>query len=211
MKRISHFLPVLLMVFASSVHAGEKPDPCALQWSEAAALKYNTPEFDAANKIWKECVALASEQQKMEFAASRETWAASLDKLPTGGWVFLMVSQDGIFTTFGSHRHATREGSVVSLWLRYEYRESRSLTGGANYKSVVYREMYDCSGVRSKSVSNTFYSESNLAVLGPSYTYDEAKVAWAPVIPGTLGDSLLDWACKTTPPRAQPAKAALAK
>ena len=71
--------------------------------------------------------------------------------------------------------------------------------------------MYDCAGIRSKSVSGTYYVNNNLDGAGSSYTYDETKVAWAPAIPGTIGDSLLDWACETIPPRAQPAKAAPAK
>jgi hypothetical protein len=205
MRRIFVFAPVLLIVFAASVHAGEKPDSCALQkqaWQDAIG---GTEQAKAA-EVWRACTVWAKDQQKMELAETRNTWAASLDKLPNGGWEFLMVSPDGAYAIFGSHRHATREGSVVSLWLRYEYRESQTLDGSTSYKSVVYRDMNDCAGVRSKFIASTFYGENNLGGSGTSYTHDDGKVAWAPVIPGTVGDSLLDWACKTTP-RSQAAKA----
>jgi hypothetical protein len=205
LKRIAFLAPILLLALAPSARSADAPDPCPVQkkaWQDSVG----PTEAGKTLEIWNACVALAKGPAKVDFVATRDAWAQSLDKLPNGGWEFLMVSPDGTYAIFGSHRHATREGGIVSLWDRYEFRESQPRNGGANYKSVVYREMYDCTGVRSKSVSNTYYSENNLSGVGPSYTYEEAKVAWAPVIPGTVGDSLLDWACKTTP-RAQPAKA----
>jgi hypothetical protein len=121
----------------------------------------------------------------------------STRELPDGGWVLLIVPADGTLAVFGSHRHATRRGSVATVWLRYEYR-GRQSTNGFSYKSAVERFMYDCERVAGKSVSSTFYSENNLGEAGQSYVYDEGKVAWTPVIPGTVGESLLEWACKTT-------------
>ena len=95
----------------------------------------------------------------------------------------------------------------MSLWLRYQYRDQQKINGYSNVKSAVERDMYDCARVRSKSVSSTYYSESNIGGgTGTSISYDEAKVAWAPVIPGDRWDYLLDWACKTVPrapPKAQ--------
>lgn len=196
-----------MLAIASAVHADDKPAPCALQDKAWSDTKYGTPEYEEAKRTLQKCADLASEQKKAELEATRDTWAASLDKLPNGGWMFLMVSPDGTYAVFGSHRHATREGSVVSLWLRYEYREQQTINGYSNVKSAVERDMYDCASVRSKSVSNTYYGESNIGGgSGTSISYDEAKVAWAPVIPGTVGDYLLDWACKTVPrapPKAQ--------
>jgi hypothetical protein len=115
----------------------------------------------------------------------------------------LMVSDDGTYAVFGSRRHAIREGNVVSIWLRREYRESQS-NGAGSYKAAVERYMYDCARVASKNVAGTFYSENNLGGSGSSFTNEEKLVSWVPAIPGTLGDFLLDWACKTVP-RAQPA------
>jgi hypothetical protein len=61
--------------------------------------------------------------------------------------------------------------------------------------------------VKSKGVSSTYYGENNLGGgTGSSVNSDEAKVSWAPAIPGTVGDYLLDWACKAVPrvPTAKP-------
>jgi hypothetical protein len=204
LKRILLFVPVLFYTFSSPSWAEERPEPCAIQ-EKASRDAIGKPEYEEAEKTWRTCFALAVEQKKSEYVATRDIWAASLDKLPIGGWVFLMVGQDGTHAVFASHRHATREGNVVSIWLRHEYRESQETIAREHYKSAVERAMYDCARVNSKSVSSTYYAENNLSGLGPTYTYDEAKVGWTPAIPGTVGDSLLDWACKTTPrPQAKP-------
>ena len=205
MKREFLFLPLALIFFGSVCRADEdNSDPCALQWKAALAAT-GTPTYDEARRDWQTCSTIAAEQKKEQFVATRESWAASLAKLPSGGWIFLTVSSDGTYAIFGSHRHATREGNVVALWLRTEYREAQSY-GNESYKSLVERYMYDCVRVASKQVSTTYYRENNLEGPGSSFTFEEAKVAWAPAIPGTMGDSLLDWACKTVP-RTQPAKA----
>ena len=205
MRRILLLLPVILYAQTSPCRADE--DPCAQQYKEWTAAKSGTPEYDQAYKYWQSCQAIVSQQKKTELAGSRDTWAASLDKLPNGGWIYLTVSPDGTYAVFGSHRHAIREGNVVALWLRYEYRESQTNHAAVGYKSVVERDMYDCARVTSKAVADTYYSDNNLGGGGgTSYTYEEKSVTWVPVIPGTLGDTLLDWACKSVP-RPQPAKA----
>jgi hypothetical protein len=56
-----------------------------------------------------------------------------------------------------------------------------------------------------KIVSLTLYRENNLAGEGSANTFDESKTSWTPVIPGTMADFSLDWACKIAP-RAQPVK-----
>jgi Surface-adhesin protein E len=201
LTRIHLFVPILLLIGSVSL-AGTKPNPCALQQDEVAAAQYGTPAKTDALKNLEACLAIAQEQEKAEWAETRNSWAASLDKLPNGGWEFLMVSADGTYAIFGSHRHGTREGNVVAIWLRYEFRDKQIINGNV-VRSRVERNLYDCAGVRSKPVSDGFYPQSNLGGEPITNTFDEAKVAWSPAIPGTVGDSLLDWACKTTT-RAQP-------
>jgi hypothetical protein len=142
------------------------------------------PTYEEARKDWQTCTTIAAEQKKEKFVATRDSWTASLDKLPSGGWVFLTVSSDGTYAIFGSHRHATREGNVVALWLRTEYREGQS-NGSEGYKSVVERNMYDCARMASKQVSTTLLPRKqsrgrrlvirirgSQSCLGPCYTGD---------------------------------------
>jgi hypothetical protein len=198
LKRIFAFAPVLLLAAPLLCRADWKPHPCALQkqvWQDTVGAAEQAKAAD----IWRACTVLAKDQQKVEFAETRNTWATSLDKLPAGGWMLLMVSEDGRFAVFGSLRHATREGNVVSVWERWEFREDQT----DNSRSSVVRKMYDCARVASKPVSATSYPQNNLGGGGLSRSYDEK---WDPAIPGSMGDQLLDWACKTVP-RSQPAKA----
>jgi hypothetical protein len=183
-----------ITLFASAHADADPSEPCSLQWKSYSAAQPSSPEHAEWSHAWRACI-----------ATSRNEWAAALKPLPGGEWMLLMVDDDGLFAIFGSHRHATREGNVATLWLRYEQRESQT-ESGEYYRSKVERVMYDCARVASKIVSITYYGGSNLDAIGNSFTYDVSKVGWAPVIPGTIGDSLIDWACKSTS-RAQPAKA----
>jgi hypothetical protein len=192
-------LLLLLGMFSLSSRADDTPAPCEAEWQRAIPGK---PGYEEAIEAWRECKARADEAKKKEFAETGRAWALGLDPIPTGGWALLQVSGDGTAAVFGSRRHETRKGSVVSIWLRYEERESQT-NNGATFKSEVERTLYDCERIATKAISATYYSENNLSGTGPSYVYDEAKTSWSPVIPGTVGDSLLEWACRTT---TQPAK-----
>jgi hypothetical protein len=206
MNRIAALILFALPAITSPARADEAPDPCAFEATTALhAAAAGTPEETAeARQALNECYKRATEQRKRELVESRNTWAAGLDKLPAGAWVLLTVASDGTYALFGSHRHGTRKGSVVAVWLRYEYREAKS-DSGATYLSEVERTLYDCERVASKLVAITYYNGNNLDGAGRSSTYDEEKESWDPVIPGTMGDALLDWACRTTP-GGQPAK-----
>jgi surface-adhesin protein E len=198
LNRVFLLAPFLLLALAASAHSADTPDPCARQ-RQATIDAFGTPKHAAATELWQACVTWANNQGKEDLVATKDAWAQSLDKLPNGGWMLLMVSDDGTFAVFGSLRHATREGDVVSVWERWEYRERQA----NNTRSSVVRKMYDCARVVSKPVSSASYSQSNLSGAASSNAYDER---WVPVVPGSMGDSLLEWACKSTP-RVQAAKA----
>jgi hypothetical protein len=200
-KRI--FLLLLLgCLFSSPGHADETPAPCASEWKAATDPSARSGTYEEARAALETCEARAREQKKKEFAQTGSTWAAGLDPLANAGWVLLAVAPDGTNAVFGSRRHETRKGSTVAVWLRFEYREAQ----GDGFKSAVERDVYECARIASKALSVTYYSENNLGgAPRNSTTFDEDKVSWAPVIPGTVGDLLLDWVCKTAS-KAQPAK-----
>jgi hypothetical protein len=201
----------VLLFFASASRADEEANPPCQPEYKAALDATGSPKFAEAQKQLDDCTALFMQQQEIaeqkkhaEFAVTGHTWAATLDRLPEGGWTFVMVSDEGTYAVFGTRRHAIRTGDVVTVWLRFEYREPQT-NSGERYKSQVERKVYDCARMASKTVSDTRYAENNLTGVGASDTYDESKISWTPAIPGTVGDFLIDWACKSVP-RAQPAK-----
>jgi hypothetical protein len=165
--------------------------------------QYGTPAYLDDQKHLSICMAEAEKQKKEHFANTAATWATSLAPLPAGGWGLLQVSSDGTMAVFGSRRHELREGNAVSLWFRYEYRETQ-VAGNEQYKSAVQREMYDCGHMSSKIVSIAYYGANNLEAPTSSNTFDESKERWTPVIPGTMGDYILDWACKSATPKPKP-------
>lgn len=193
------FLLLLGCLFSSPNHADEA---CMSEYAQMKASS-GKPEYEQAYQAAKACETRASEQKKKDFAETRTTWEAGLDPLTSGGWELAVLSWDGTYAVFGSRRHETRKGSTVAVWFRYEFREQQSSNG--TYKSAVERDLYDCERNTTKTVSATYYGENNLVRGGSSYTYDDGKVTWVPIIPGSLADQLLEWACRT--PRAQPAKA----
>src|ERR1700733_2201670 len=93
LKRKFLFIPILLLAVALASRADDKPGPCALQWK--AYIDATDSERPEAIATFKKCSDTADEQKKADFVSTRDTWAASLDKLPNGGWVFLMVDDDG--------------------------------------------------------------------------------------------------------------------
>ena len=186
------FFVLLLLGFATTSRAEDTVDPCDFQHKEMLATPSNTIEYPLAKKDWEDCM------KKQNYIETRKVWAASLDKLPNGEWIFLTVSEDGTLAVFATFRNATREENVVSVWQRWEYRDQQP----DKSRSAAVREMYDCVHKASKPVLAVNYAQNNLGNQASSKSYEEK---WVPVVPGTLRDQLLDWACKSVP-RAQTAK-----
>ena len=199
MNKRTFLLLLLGCLFSSSGHADETP--CASELKQATD-SIGKPEYAQTSKVWADCQVQWEQQKQKVFAETRINWSEGLDPLAGGGWALLNVSRDGSYAVFGSRRHETRKGRVSAVWLRYELREPKS-DNAVSYMSEVERTLYDCERIATKSISVVYYKENNLGWgVRSAYTYDEAKVAWTPVVPGTLGDSLLEWACNTHPAKA---------
>jgi hypothetical protein len=195
-KWTSYFALTLILALAS---AGSRADntaetACAIPHNMMQAATYGTREYNDAQQSWNKCLALVNEQQHSNFKATAMSWAQSLDALPEGGWALLLAFQDGTGAVFGSRRHESVEGEVVTVWLRWEYRETQTTSTG-RYKSEAVRVMFDCMRMQSKDLSQTFYSDNNFNGVGVSSVLQQPT--WNPIIPGMMGDQLIDWACKT--------------
>lgn len=202
--RFAVLLVLLGCLCSSPAFASDEAAPCPSELQKVlTAASANDPNYQKIREAWDECEDRAETAKKADFARTADAWAAGLDRLPGGGWVLLEVRPDGTSAVFGSRRHEIRKGSVVAVWLRTEYRETQA-NNGISYKSLVERDMYDCERIANKEVSVAYYGENNLNAPAGSFTFDEEKSTWNPIIPGTVGDSLLDWACRAS--KAQPAK-----
>jgi hypothetical protein len=195
-----------LLAFAPLAFADGADPACAVEMTAYKNAPTVTSKADAWDK-YNTCSETYGVKHKQQLIDTANDWAASLDRMPQGGWVLLGIGSDGTVATFGSLRHATRQGNIVTVWLRFEYRETQGRPG--NYhKSQVQRVMNDCVGMRIQAVSSSGFSDNNLSGQGQTFTTEETKGGWISAIPGSLGEMYLDWACKTAPrSAAQTAKA----
>jgi hypothetical protein len=183
-----------LTLLTTPAFAGDSPAPCDSEVTQLIA-SIGKPQYAEAQKAADECH--AREKKKDVTAATGAIWSTKIELLPSGGWEVLDVSEDGISILFGSRRHEVRKGTTVAIWLRDEFRENQ-VKNGQTYKGLVERDVYDCERMTNKTLSVTYYAENNLQASGNSYSYDEGTVRWIPIIPGTVGESILEWACKSS-------------
>jgi hypothetical protein len=100
-----------------------------------------------------------------------------------------------------------REGAKVYVWFRWEYQHPQPWNHSSNniVSSLVMREVYDCTRQVSKELSQVGYAENNLQheLNDAQLVFEEGTQKWVPVIPGTIGEYMLNWACTTAPAHAK--------
>jgi hypothetical protein len=121
-------------------------------------------------------------------------WTHELDPLPNGGWSFRHYADDWSWALYTSNHQRRRVGDVVTLWLRWEHRDSQSPAGHA-FRSYVEKVEFDCNGARMRTVAETFYAERNLKGNPHSLDLNPKSITWDSVIPGSQGEYNLQYAC----------------
>jgi hypothetical protein len=76
-------------------------------------------------------------------------------------------------------------GTSPRLWARWEYKSPAS--------SAVELLEFDCKGKRQRTIQSSRYSGQNL--LGPISTTQASSAIWVYETPGTLGETILEYAC----------------
>jgi hypothetical protein len=116
--------------------------------------------------------------------------------MPQGGWQFLTAGEtdnDPNILYFSTH-HIIVDGSKVTAWFRWEYQNDVT-EGVTTYRSVASREQLDCTRAAEIVISEIVYSGQNMEGTASSQVFDLKTVRWTPIIPGTIGEAELDWAC----------------
>jgi hypothetical protein len=153
-------------------------------------------------------MALYTAQLAKQEKESAGPWALSLMPLSSGGWLRVLIDDNGQFAVFATRRQLMRDGPRVYVWFRWEHRHPEYWNGTTAYQSLVERDLLDCARQVKKVVSQQGYVGNNLAggSSGLSVVVEEKDGKWTPVIPGTVDEVLLDWACSSAPARVkQPA------
>jgi len=114
-------------------------------------------------------------------------WLGDINMMPEGGWIPLVwaASKDSI--GFVSSKRYVREGSIVTFWMRWEYKPQ------SRYPSVLQRAQYDCTKAQYRSISQTSYTANNMGGGSPESLTQLGQ--WSPIAPGTMGETIMDFVC----------------
>jgi len=191
---MKHVNPMYQYLFAG-VLAGV----CLLQSAVCAA---QTPE---QQKLWDAQRAQAQSDEKArteKLAAQRAarkadpmSWVRTLNPLTAGGWQFRSVASDGSWASYSTEHQLKRSGHLVTAWLRQEYPEPQRSNSGNVYLSYVEKIQYDCSHEQARALLIIYYSDNNITGSEESDATNVKEAVWVPIVPGTPGESIYQWAC----------------
>ncbi|HEY2464942.1 MAG TPA: surface-adhesin E family protein [Steroidobacteraceae bacterium] len=188
--------------------AGILAGACLLPSAFCAA---QTPE---QQKMWdaQRAQAQAAAQARSEKLAAQRAarkadpmaWVGTLNPLAEGGWQFRSVAPDGSWASFSTEHQLKRSGHLVTAWLREEYPEAQRSNNGGVYLSYVEKIQYDCANERARALLIIYYSENNITGSEESDATDIKQAVWVPIVPGTPGENIYQWACAAANGKAHP-------
>lgn len=120
-------------------------------------------------------------------------WVKKLDLKGRMDWEWIETYPEQVF--FATRQDSRREGDIVTMWLRIEYKESRS---PGPHKSAVSRDDWDCRSRRRANAGTFFYRWNNLEDDDPERATTLLR-NWEKVESGTLAWTLLEFACSIQP------------
>jgi hypothetical protein len=169
---------------------------------QSALCAAQTPE---QQKMWdaQRVQAQADEKARAEKLAAQRaarkadpmSWVRTLNPLDAGGWQFRAVASDGSWASFSTEHQLKRSGHLVTAWLRQEYPEPQRSGSGNIYLSYVEKIQYDCVHEQARALLIIYYSENNITGSEESDATDVKQAVWVPIVPGTPGENIYQWAC----------------
>jgi hypothetical protein len=120
-------------------------------------------------------------------------WVKQLQLRGTMDWEWIETYPDKVF--FATRRDARRDGDVVTMWMRIEYKDTRS---PSSHKSALSRDEWNCAERRRSNLGTFFFRWNNLDDDDPEQATALLR-NWEQVEPGTLADTLLKFACSIQP------------
>ncbi len=104
-------------------------------------------------------------------------------------WEWIETYTDEVY--FATREEHERDGDVVTMWTRIEYRVPQQ---PADHRSALSRDRWDCKSQRKANVNTVYFRFKNLDDAEP-VTSRSNLTDWQVVEPGTLGETLLKFAC----------------
>jgi hypothetical protein len=131
-------------------------------------------------------------------------WVRTLNPLTAGGWQFRSVAADGSWASYSTEHQLKRSGHLVTAWLRQEYPEPQRSNSGNIYFSYVEKIQYDCSKEQARALLIIYYSDNNITGSEESDATNVKEAVWVPIVPGTPGEGIYQWACAAGTAKAHP-------
>ena len=119
-------------------------------------------------------------------------WVKQLQLRGTMDWEWIETYPDRVF--FATRRGAARGGDIVTMWMRIEYKDTQS---PSSHKSALSRDDWDCRQKKRANVATFFFRWNNLDDDDPERATALLR-NWETIEPGTLADTLLQFACSIT-------------
>ena len=116
-------------------------------------------------------------------------WVKKLELRGRRDWEWIETYPEQVY--FASRVDAERNGDVVTMWLRIEYKNPQS--PGA-HKSAASRDAWDCVKRQRSTHGLIFYKWNNLQADEPVRSTNLLRY-WEKIEPGTIGETLLNFAC----------------
>jgi hypothetical protein len=116
-------------------------------------------------------------------------WVKNLALRGRSDWEWLETYPEQVY--FATRVEAERNGDIVTMWLRIEYKNPQS--PGA-HKSAASRDDWDCVKRQRSTRGIIFYKWNNLQADEPERSTNLLRY-WEKIEPGTIGETLLNFAC----------------
>ena len=120
-------------------------------------------------------------------------WVKKLELRGRSDWEWLETYPEQVY--FASRFDSERNGDIVTMWLRIEFKSPQS--PGA-HRSAVSRDDWDCVKRQRSTRGMIFYKWNNLQADEPEHSSNLLRY-WEKIEPGTIGETLLNFACSIQP------------
>ncbi len=116
-------------------------------------------------------------------------WVKELDLRGRMDWEWIETYPEQVY--FATRHDAQRNGDIVTMWTRVEYKYAQS---PLDHKSTVSRDDWDCKNKQRSTAGLVFYKWNNLQDDKPERSTNPLRY-WEKIQPGTIGETLLNFAC----------------
>jgi len=116
-------------------------------------------------------------------------WVKQLDLKGRMDWEWIETYPEQVY--FATRHDSLRQGDIVTMWTRVEYKHA---THPLDHRSSVSRDDWDCKHRTRSTGGLVFYQWNNLQDDSPERSTNLLRT-WEKVQPGTVGETLLEFAC----------------